>query len=171
MTKNVESGRVNARVKSIHIHDNWNPHEGFDGDLALLKIDSVKIGKFIRPVCIASPIISSNIQGTVVGWGKYDDSAKTSDVPRKIELPILSKHVCSKRNNALVNLMTDSMFCAGKQGAEVCVGDSGSGFYVEHDERFYLRGIVSSSSKNVCGRSKSQVALYTDVLKNLSFLN
>lgn len=42
-------------------------------------------------------------------------------------------------------------FVQGKKELEVCVGDSGSGLYVEVEEVFYLRGIVSSGRDLKCG--------------------
>lgn len=170
MTKRIEQGRISVHVKSINIHDNWNPSDGFEGDIALLKIDSVQINRFVRPVCIASSLISSISDGTVIGWGHYDDSATTSEVPRKIEVPILSTMQCLKRNNALVNIITESMFCAGMQGAGVCAGDSGSGFYIEHDNVFYLRGIVSSSIITRCNETRG-IVLYSDILNYLDFFH
>lgn len=105
----------------------------------------------------------------MTGWGIHDDTNVNSDVPRKTEIPILIERECLKIDIGLLSVITDDVFCAGKTGAGVCKGDSGSGLYVQENGRFYLRGIVSSSTSKLC--SESDVALYSDILKNLNFIS
>lgn len=157
-------------MKAIHIHDRWNPlTPSFEGDVAILKLSgAVVTNEFIQPVCIANLDNSANREGTVVGWGVYDDNEVFSDFPRKIQIPILSYFDCFTRNPGLLRIFTDDLFCAGKVGSAVCKGDSGSGFYVENNGRFFLRGIVSSSILTPCSQSIS--ALYSDILKNMDFI-
>lgn len=73
-----------------------------------------------------------------------------------------------KEDRGLVDLIWDKSFCAGRKGASVCLGDSGSGFYVKKNGTFYLRGIVSSAVKRSC--SESNLVLYSDVIKYLDFI-
>lgn len=119
-------------------------------------------------MCIANSSHSTITDGVVTGWGIHDDTNVNSDVPRKTEIPILIERECLKKDIALLSVITDDGFCAGKTGAGVCKGDSGSGVYVQENGRFYLRGIVSSSTAKLC--SESDVALYSDILKNLKFI-
>lgn len=170
MKRQIEPGRIYAAVTAIHFHDSWNPlTASFEGDIAILKLSgAVATNEFIRPVCIANIQTSVSREGTVVGWGVHDDSEVPSNFPRKIQIPILSDRDCFTRNPGLLKIFSDDLFCAGKVGAAVCKGDSGSGFYVENYGRFFLRGIVSSSIVTSCSQSNS--ALYSDILKNMDFI-
>lgn len=170
--KQTEAGREIASVASIKIHQDWNPSTSeYTGDLALLKLSQkVKVNDYVKPVPIANSQLSTITQGVVTGWGYYDDTQIPSDTPRKLEISILSDLTCLKNNPGLLPIFADDLFCAGKVGAGVCSGDSGSGFYVQsEDGKFHLRGIVSSSTLTRCSESKS--ALYSDILKNLDFLS
>lgn len=168
--KRIESGRVYEAVQSIKIHDKWNPKTiDFEGDIAILKLaNRVTMNEFVRPICLANLQQSNISNGTVAGWGVHDDTDIPSDIPRKAEIPILSDRECLRKNQALSPIFSDDLFCAGKTNSGVCKGDSGSGFYVQMDGKFYLRGIVSSSTVTSC--SQSNLALYSDVLKNIDFI-
>lgn len=169
MRRRIEPGRIFAAAKSIEIHDKWNPASAdFAGDIAMIKLTGpVTFNEFVRPVCIVSSDIFSK-RGVVIGWGIHDDTDVTSDYPRKLEIPILSDRECLRKNPGLLPLLSDDSFCAGKEGAGVCKGDSGSGYYVQESGKFYLRGIVSSSTDTPC--SQSYTAVYSDVLKYLDFI-
>lgn len=170
IAKRIEPGRFNAVVKTIKVHDKWNPSTiDFEGDIAMLKLSNpVTSTEFINPVCIANWQTSSITNGVVSGWGVAGDTDVPSNVPRKTEIPILSNLDCLKKNPGLLSIFSDDLFCAGKAGSGVCKGDSGSGFYVEIAGKFYVRGIVSSSTNELCSRSVA--ALYSDVLKNSNFI-
>lgn len=169
LTKDEEDGRKRVAVESIKVHESWlkNP-EFFNDDIAIIQFEKpIKYSPFIRPVCNAISEQSSINQGVIVGWGNYDSYERTSEIPRKIKLPILNNQECFKREEVLAKIKWDESFCAGGDDIAVCKGDSGSGFYIKDNERFFLRGIVSSSVNRDCGNTK--VALYTDVTHYLSF--
>lgn len=170
ISKRIEPGRNNVAVKTIKVHDKWNPSTvEFEGDLAMLKLSNpVTFTEFIKPVCIADRQTSTITNGVVIGWGVSDDTNIPSNIPRKIVIPILQNLDCLKKNRGLLSIISNDLFCAGKTGSGVCMGDSGSGYYVEVDGQFYVRGIVSSSTNEMCSRSST--ALYSDVLKNLNFI-
>lgn len=169
LTKDEEDGRKRIAVASIKVHECWlkNP-ELFNDDIAIVQFEKpIKYSPFIRPVCYAISEQSDIQQGAIVGWGNYNSAERTSEIPRKIELPILNNQECFKREEVLAKLKWTESFCAGGDDIGVCKGDSGSGFYIKDNGRFFLRGIVSSSVNRECGSTK--VALYTDVSHYLSF--
>jgi len=170
ITKKLEPGKQFFSVKKIDLHDSWDPTTvDFGGDIAVIELtDAVKFNKYIRPVCVAPFAIDAGVTGTVISWGSYDDSDETSDVPRKVDLTILKKRECFKREPVLSNLMWDEAFCAGVKGSGLCQGDSGSGFYVEKAGKVFISGIVSSSRRQAC--SDANVALYSDVFKYSDFI-
>lgn len=112
--------------------------------------DRVSFNRYIRPICLAGNNEADINEGEVAGWGFHDDSETISDVPRKVQVPILSEIQCFKKENLLYRIIWDEAFCAGKDGVGVCKGDSGSGFYVKRKGKYYLRGIVSSAVARTC---------------------
>lgn len=171
ISKFSESGRQSISVKSVHVHDKWNPAtEDYDGDIAVLKLtETVKFNNYVRPVCLADFAVSPGISGAVIGWGYHSDKDAVSNVPRKIILPVLDDRECFKKDPLLTKIIWNEAFCAGKAGAGVCKGDSGSGFYVGRAGKIYLSGIVSSSITRAC--SLANFALYADVFKYSTFIN
>lgn len=169
-SESLESGRVTLDVKKATLHDDWNPSSvNFDGDIAIIQLDSeITFTNEIQPICLPDETILHIKNGVVVGWGLTNQSEIVSNVPRKVELPIVSDIECLRRDRGLVNVVWEESFCAGRPGASVCRGDSGSGFFVEKDHTFYLRGIVSSSTKNYC--DGVNYAIYSDVYKYLGFI-
>lgn len=60
-------------------------------------------------------------------------------------------------------------FCGESDTAGVCSGDSGSAFYVQIGDRFYLKGLLSSSiSSRKC--SEKTIALYSHVVDYVEFI-
>lgn len=170
ISKRGEPGQSFHSAKSINVNERWNPStKDYDGDIAIIKLtEKIQFNSYIRPVCLPNSEITDIINGTVVGWGYHDDREEPSDHPRKLEIPILDPRDCIRKNQGLSFIFARSLFCAGKEGGGVCAGDSGSGFYVEKDGIFYLRGIVSSSTVSKC--SDSNYALYSDILEYTEFL-
>lgn len=170
LKNNGEIGRYNVGVKNITLHDNWNPATNeYDGDIAIIKMaDKIRFNNFMRPVCLPVEEVNDVNNGEVASWGVYDDVGTVSFIPRKIEMPIVNKLKCLKEEKGLIDTIWDEAFCAGKRGAGVCQGDSGAGFYVSKNGKFYLRGIVSSSVRKPC--SESNLALYSDVIKYINFI-
>lgn len=165
-----EEGRISIGVNMFKTHDDWRPSKkDFDGDIAVLELnDRVFFNDYIRPVCLLENHNDNITNGTLAGWGFYDESLKVSDVPRKIELDIFSDGDCFRADRNLVDISSQNMFCAGRKGVAVCRGDSGSGFYVNANGIHYLRGLVSSSGVNQC--SDGFLELYSDVEKYLDFI-
>lgn len=153
------------------MHDTWNPTtSNFDGDIAYLRLaQPITYSDYIRPICLPKSDVLSIGNGDVVGWGVVDDNGMIADFPREVNLPIINEIECLRKDRGLIDVIWPDSFCAGKQYAGVCKGDSGSGFYVQINNKFYLRGIVSSSTKKKC--SQTDLAIYTDVYKYLGFIN
>lgn len=170
-----ESGRSSFDVAKLIFHQDWNPATlDFTGDIALIKLaQNVVFSDTIIPICLPSVEESSNIleieAGFVVGWGQFDNTWTTSNLPRKTnDLPIIKFMDCVRKETNLGGLAWTESFCAGKERRGVCEGDSGSGYYVQLNGRYYLRGIVSSAIRKDC--SESFIALFSDVLKYMSFI-
>ena len=171
-----ETGRISAEVKSIHIHHHWSTDaQSYDGDIAVLElVTEVRFDNYIRPICLAheySKIINAT-HGTVVGFGRTDDGSYPA-VAKKLDIPITKFNECIRESSDHETLASARMFCGGPaDGRGVCDGDSGSGVYVLHNRRFYLRGLVSSSLLNdnfLCDTERK--AAFTDVTHYYDWIN
>ena len=123
---------------------------GYNGDLALLKLESpVIFHRNIRPVCLPINDIDTYEKqiGIAAGWGKTE----TGDLPetlRYVELNIVPNVTCVV-NLGMVNIdITDKMICTfkGPSGRETtCTGDSGGPLMVRRSGRWVLVGATSFS--------------------------
>lgn len=144
---------MTSAVKSIRIHPDWNPNvQSFDADIALLNLeDQIPFSNHVQPICLdfSSKIISLT-EGFVVGYGKSEDVTKIHEnIPKIIKTPIHQNADCFLKNSHLTGISSNRTFCGGNgDGAGVCIGDSGSGLFVLDGEKYFLRGIVSSSLFN-----------------------
>lgn len=167
-----EEGRMFIGVKKYKVHSDWDLSTvDYEGDIAVILLNiQAPISRYIRPICLSESNVLTNMNsGTLAGWGYYDDSKNPSNLPRKIDLDIISNKECFKRDRSLKLVSADGMFCAGKEGVAVCSGDSGSGLYVNINGKFYLRGLVSAAKQTEC--SRGYLALYTDVMNYLDFIS
>lgn len=166
-----EAGRFSLSPVKIYIHDDWNPSSTqYDGDLSLLKFEdeSIHFNSFVRPICFwGSGDEPTEDTGVVVGWGESEDKTKNHEnLPTLIQVLFKTNEQCFLTTKTLVDLSSIRTFCAGsRNGSGVCSGDSGGGLFIIVDDRYFLKGIVSSSlvREGRCDISKD--AIYTNVLK------
>lgn len=149
LNKSHEIGRTAVGIEKYYIHENYNSVNiaRFNGDIAVLILaEFVSSNSFIRPVCLSNnlPFIEN---GTVAGWGRQENQAvgTSNQIPKMINIPIVNSQICHNETPLLAVGAWDKSFCAGRIGVSVCDGDSGSGFYVFSNGRYYLKGIVSNS--------------------------
>lgn len=131
---------------------------------------AVTFNEYIQPVCLPTEDVVKIKNGTIVGWGFYDGNYEVSHTPRKVRVQIQKQLDCTRTIPSFTRAFDETtMFCSGKDGLAVCQVDGGSGFYVEKNGKFYVRGILSSGSAANC--SKMRYLFYSDILKNLKFLD
>lgn len=58
----------------------------------------------------------------------------------------------------------------GGESKGPCHGDSGSGFYINHGKKFYLRGIISTSVGTATACHIDKYAVYADVIYFLEWM-
>jgi secreted trypsin-like serine protease len=111
-------------------------------DIAIIELDqAVKFNDNIKPICIAkagSTYVGQT--GTAAGWGALGTNLPTSDVLRKVQIPILADSVCSK-----YRFYEDVMLCGGYTDGsrDTCQGDSGGPLFVTGSNGFTLVGATS----------------------------
>ncbi|XP_027956368.1 transmembrane protease serine 11D-like [Eumetopias jubatus] len=135
------------RVRTILIHNNYNPatHEN---DIAAIQLDEgINFTKNIHRVCLpeATQNIPPGSPAYVTGWGSREFGGNTVSDLQQARVRIISNDVCNaptSYNGAVL----PGMLCAGlpQGGVDACRGDSG-GPLVQEDSRrlWFLVGIVS----------------------------
>ena len=101
-------------------------------DLALLKLDApvdFNSVPHVRPVCLPSNRDErfEGLRATVAGWGHTSVDGRSSNVPLKTDVYVISNSECKHQYSALIK---DDMICtmSPKNGAKYhgsCRGDSG----------------------------------------------
>lgn len=131
LTDWTEPGAISSYVETIHIHSDYmRQRDSYDADLAVLVLQQqVQFTQYIRPICLWPSVQGTNDvegqRGTVVGWGK-DTDRTVSNVPKKIDLPIVNSLTCIQTTEALSKTISHRTFCAGTlDGNGPCNGDSG----------------------------------------------
>jgi len=181
----------------IIIHKRWNASsDRFNDDIAVILLDeNISYSKFIKPICIADiEEVREATQGLAVGWGKSEDETNDIEsIPRQAQLPITGDGPCYRETIELARIAAKNSFCAGSMKSRVCIGklitvhrldkiihesflsagDSGNGFFIFHNGRYYLKGIVSASIVNPNGRpcDATHHALFTEILKYLDWID
>lgn len=173
-----EEGSISVKPTSITIHPDWSPRVlSYDADIAIFELpNEVSITKFIRPICIwerrrGAPQFQF---GVVVGWGLGEREKKFyENIARKIKIPIINNENCFLDQRQFSLISSNRTFCGGsKDGQGPCKGDSGSGLFFEHGNKFYLGGIVSASTLDVFHNCDvKNYAVYTDFYKFIPWLS
>ncbi|ODM87661.1 Proclotting enzyme [Orchesella cincta] len=139
----------------------------FLNDIALLKLDRpVAFTDRIRPICLPSGAkqIESDPQLLVAGWGQTTYKGASSSVLRKVTVPGISSDKCGTIYNGISPAgITAEMVCAGGNGVDSCIGDSGGPLIQLVNNRYEQVGIVSFGRE--CG---TYPGVYTRIY---SFLN
>jgi len=156
----------------------WNPGtRKFEYDIAVIVLkEDVDFNSKVYPICLTrrgSPALSVT-NGTVIGYGKTEDSSKKySKIPKRAQTPIHNLVFCLRKYPELQSISATTTFCGGYgNGTGVCTGDSGGGLFVSYKNVYYLRGIVSSSlSDSELGCNVNTYALYTNVTQFINWID
>ena len=171
-----ERGKVVVGVDSILLHQDWKIYsESFDADIAILTLtDNVSFGRFIQPICLIDPNteVGRIATGYSVGYGRSEKTENAETVLKSVEIPIArDNEECFYTHDALVKLSSKRTFCGGsREGAGICLGDSGNGLFVKHSETYYLRGIVSASLYTDLNCDVHNYGIFTNVIKFNSWI-
>lgn len=139
---------------------------------------NIEFDEHIQPICLVQPKTLSDLSaidtGVVVGFGRSEDFDKIHEnIPKVITVPIHKRDSCFLEFPDLVRISSRRTFCRGyANGTGVCSGDSGSGLVVEHNEAYFLRGIVSSSIRGgKYGCDVDSYSVFTDILDYSDWIN
>lgn len=173
-----EVDRVAVGVSKVHVHENWNQFSTrYDSDIAVLILsDEISYNDHIQPICVSFPNTSkvSDTNGTIVGYGKTEDSSREfSNVPKQADAPIHNLRTCIEKFTNIQPIAHHTTFCGGTgNGTGACTGDSGGGIFVTYGKKFYLQGIISASlSGTEYGCNVNAYTLFTNVSQFLPWIH
>lgn len=168
LNETLERGSVPVYPSDIRIHPDWNIHsDRYDADIAIVIIESpIQITQLIFPACLWNENEEPTEQnGYVVGWGKtHAGSMHHETKPRQVNIKMDAKNDCLFDNPKFSFISSNRTFCAGGEGKGPCSGDSGSGFFIKVESKWFLRGIVSASFLENGFCDVNSYAIYTNTI-------
>uniref|UniRef100_U5ELY5 Putative trypsin-like serine protease n=1 Tax=Corethrella appendiculata TaxID=1370023 RepID=U5ELY5_9DIPT len=165
-------------ISLIKLHEKYH-FTTLTNDIAILRLSrEITFNDYIQPACLWREEFTENRNirrtGTVIGWG-LNENEQLSEVLTQAEMPIVDTAQCRESDPVFFHsYLTDKVFCAGyKNGTAVCNGDSGGGLFLNIDDEYYVRGIVSLSKNkkdttDIC--DPKEYVIFTDVAQYLDWI-
>ncbi|XP_040286182.1 mannan-binding lectin serine protease 2 isoform X1 [Bufo bufo] len=171
-----DASAYKAVPEHIYVHPDYKDDGTFKNDIALIQLqDKVPLNEYILGICLPTKDKRFQINhaenghnvGEVSGWGRTETSKPSKEL-LYVEVDIVDQAICNDAYKKLNSVVTDSMFCAGKEGKDSCAGDSGGALVIEDTvtDKWFIGGIVSWGPKK-CGTA----GLYGVYTKVDSYLN
>jgi len=160
-----ETKTTDVKVAQIIKHKDFSQRT-LHNDVAILRLsEPVEFRKNVRPVCMKSggASVRKDTLATVVGWGLMSDVGPRPPSLQEITFKVWSNSECSNIYGSMApGGITDHMLCAGQQGQDSCMGDSGGPMVTLSGDQYEQIGIVSWGI--ACGKRKFP-GVYTRVGK------
>jgi len=154
------------QVSQVKVHSGYNDNT-LVNDIALMKLSSpFTLNNYVKAVTIPASSFAASGNAVVSGWGTTSEGGASSDLLRKVTVPIITDAQC--RNYYGSSDIVDSMICAGTSGKDSCQGDSGGPLAVSSGGQTVLAGIVSWGIG--CARP-NYPGVYTEVAKFNSWIS
>lgn len=105
-------------IEKFIIHQAWNTYTtNYEGDIALIILkDAIQFDHNIRPICLPSQqkdysdLVENT--GVVAGWGLNNEETSSSEIPKIVEMRIISSGSCMANDNYLESVLTSRSFCS-----------------------------------------------------------
>lgn len=128
-----EETAVFSAVTEFMVHPEWNQDDDrFDADIAIAVLTkTIVFNSFVKPICMwtatsdFTDLVGKN--GVVAGWGKTEQSAVPTPIPKWTEIPVVDTITCLQSSPYFSAITSGRTFCGGKtvKGEGPCSGDSG----------------------------------------------
>uniref|UniRef100_A0A1B0CAQ3 Putative trypsin-like serine protease n=1 Tax=Lutzomyia longipalpis TaxID=7200 RepID=A0A1B0CAQ3_LUTLO len=164
---------------TVNIHPSYRKRNSVDNDIAVIVLpQAVQFTTFIRPACLwqepASKDSIIGLMGTTAGWGRDEHGNFFTEIPKKVEIPVVSDEVCLRSHEAFSKITSENTFCAGwRNGTDgPCNGDSGGGLIFNRDDYWFIRGVVSTSlsDKKSLACDQNEYVVFTDIVPYLPWV-
>lgn len=157
-------------VSKFIIHKEWDPQaKRYNDDIAVLTLESdVTFTDYIQPICLLNSDTGPT-EGIVTGWKKSE--VDRSQIPKKLTISMAdSNEICYRNNSLLAEIASKKSFCAWQPPVGTCTGESGSAFVVKIGNKFYFKGMFSSSLISETSCSTGDFAIYMDIFRHSDFI-
>jgi secreted trypsin-like serine protease len=161
------------RVNKMYVHEGFNVL--LHHDLAILTIEQpLRFDSYIHPICLAtpnSPSLESNEELIAIGWGRVSAAPGSIMYPQhlqqvKLNYVSTSNPNCSEIFRPVTNVHPGQM-CAGKEGYNACLGDSGGPLMrkirTSNTENYYWEQIGIASKTIDCGWNSTWPDIYINI--------
>ncbi|MBN3323017.1 CFAD factor, partial [Atractosteus spatula] len=121
-------------IQACYSHPEFLPDQGFDNDIALLKLDREAIlTAAVQPVAFqrGGQQVPEGTQCSAAGWGWTSNSGNLPGVLQEVSVEVLGRRLCA-RSDYYGEKFTENMMCASKCDKnnkklckDTCKGDSG----------------------------------------------
>ncbi|KAM4709182.1 serine protease ami-like isoform 2-T2 [Discoglossus pictus] len=164
---NPEPSKLEYKVRSQIAYPLYNSTTK-NHDLLLLELPvKAPLSSEVKPLPYQTELIDPP-GGTVclvAGWGHIKLTGKKPDVLHEVEVPIISRATCNRRDH-YDNEVTENKLCAGGNRKDSCEGDSGGPLVCNG----VAEGIVSGGHRK-CGNPKrpgiyTRIAVYKDWIQD-----
>ncbi|CAL4200464.1 unnamed protein product, partial [Meganyctiphanes norvegica] len=165
-----DRSRQNSGSKLYQIHPtDIKTHEEYvettlENDIALIYLpEEVPLSEQIQTICLATDdLIPFGETAIAAGWGLRSSSEnKGAIILQDVVLDVLTDGASNCRNS-------QHFICTFTTGKDTCAGDSGGPLMVQHGNRWYQIGIISSGPID-CGINNTP-GTYTRVPKHLTWI-
>ncbi|XP_001861527.2 venom serine protease 34 [Culex quinquefasciatus] len=132
------------RLASIRSHESYSTVTK-QNDIAIVRTQTeILFTAGVGPACMPFKFFGASFVGVeleAVGWGSTDFGYPKSNVPMKVDLPVVDPGRC----NGSYSYFSSSQLCTWNDGKDTCQSDSGGPlFYTDfYNGLVYLTGIVS----------------------------
>ena len=171
LNKGFERKRHVFKVKSIFIHPHFIASK-WHHDIALVEVSAIRpsIGRrSLEPICLPSVASMHFHHLLVAGWGLTNDTNNSTkpDHLHHVDLPQVDQTYCEAIWSE--NKLTSHQICAGSQGRDTCIYDSGAPLMSRNGSSYTLAGVTSFGSKK-CG-DPLRPGVYTRVSSYLPWID
>lgn len=170
LNKGYERKKHVFKVTNVIVHPRFVVSEWHD-DIALVQVHPIASPTdttFLQAICLpsADTLLFDNL--LVAGWGLTSDTDNSTkpDELHQVDLPQVDQEYCEAIWSD--NNLTRHQMCAGTQGRDTCIYDSGSPLMSRTGSSYTLAGITSFGSKRCADAIKPGV--YTRVTSYLKWI-
>lgn len=143
-------------IGEVRFHEKFrseeNPGNGIHDDYniaLMITQDEISYSLHVHSICLprSDKFDFRDNHGVVVGWG-YNKDHQLSQTLQQLEVPTFPFLECFYKNRQFFSgHSSNKNFCAGfRKDKGICAGDSGGGFFIKLDGRFFIYGMSSSSN-------------------------